>query len=93
MRTCIRETLNGDYSIARLQISDSERAGSGHCPINVHRARATLGNTATVFGSGEPDLFANNPQQWRLGLYVDLVDFTIDVERYHGFAFRMQPAE
>jgi len=55
----------------------------------MHRARAALRNTAAVFGSGEPDLFANNPQEWRLGLYVDLVDFTIDVERYHGVSFLM----
>jgi hypothetical protein len=55
----------------------------------MHRARAALRNTAAVFGSGEPDLFANNPQEWRLGLYVDLVDFTVDVQRYHSFAFLM----
>jgi hypothetical protein len=55
----------------------------------VHRTRPALRNTATVFGSGKPDLFANNPQQWRFGLYVDLVGFTIDAERYHGFAFLM----
>ena len=47
-------------------------------------AGAALRNTATVFRSGQSDLFADNPQQWRLGLYIDVVNFAINVERYHG---------
>jgi hypothetical protein len=47
-------------------------------------AGAALRNTATEFCPGQPDLFAQNPQQWCLGLHINLMDFAINVERYHG---------
>jgi hypothetical protein len=49
----------------------------------VNRTGAALGDAAAVFRSGQPDLLAYDPQQWRGGLDVHLMRFTVYVE-LHG---------
>jgi hypothetical protein len=50
----------------------------------VYCARTALGNTATEFGAGPAQLVAQYPQQGHLGLDVDLMAFTVDVQFQHA---------
>jgi hypothetical protein len=44
----------------------------------MHGAGATLGNAATVFGPGQAEGIAQDPQQGSPGLGIDLIRFAID---------------
>ena len=49
----------------------------------MHGAGAALGNAATVFGAGQPELLAYHPQQRRVWLRLKVSDFAIDVQFCH----------
>src|SRR3954447_22483225 len=48
------------------------------------RAGAALRDTAAVFGAGEADLLANDPQERSVGFRFYLTKGAIDVELCHG---------
>src|SRR4051812_27409398 len=78
-----REALDGADLVARLHGAERHRAGALHFAVDVHRACAALRDAAAVFGAGEADLFADDPQERcvRFGLYV--AHFAVDVELCH----------
>ena len=49
--------------------------------VDVHGAGAALRDAAAVFGAGQADLLPQHPQQWRIGIDVDIVDFPLMVRR------------
>ena len=55
-----------------------------HLAVDVHRAGAALRDAAAVFGAGEADLLADDPQQRRIGLHLHVTDLAIDVELCHA---------
>src|SRR5215211_411090 len=63
VRRASGQALDGDDLVARLHGAERERAGALHLAIDVHRARAALRDAAAVFGAGEADLFADDPQE------------------------------
>jgi hypothetical protein len=50
----------------------------------MHCARAALRNAATEFGTRHAQLVTQYPQQGHLGLDVDLMAFTVDVQFQHA---------
>ena len=51
-----------------LHVADADRAGALHLAVDVHGAGAALRDAAAVFGAGQADLLADDPQQRRVGL-------------------------
>ena len=66
-----------------LDVADPDRARALHLAVDVHRAGAALRDAAAVFGAGEPDLLADDPQQRRIGLDLHVTDLAVDVELCH----------
>jgi hypothetical protein len=58
----------------------------------MHRAGATLRNTASIFGAGQSKLFANDPKQGRVRLDVDFPDRAIDRKPNHATSRLESPA-
>jgi hypothetical protein len=46
----------------------------------MHRARAALRDAAAELGAGQADVVAQDPEQRRHGIGVDLVRLAVDVE-------------
>jgi hypothetical protein len=53
----------------------------------MHRASTALRNTATKFGSRQPQLFPNHPQQRHFGFYVNVVVSAVYVQTQHGIPY------
>ena len=48
------------------------------------RAGAALRDTAAVFGAGQADILPDRPEQWRVGIDVDVMIFAIDIKANHS---------
>jgi hypothetical protein len=51
----------------------------------VNGAGAALGHPAAIFGAGEADLFADDPQERGVRLHLHVANISIDVELCHEF--------
>src|SRR6185503_755540 len=78
------QALDGGDLLAR-DGGDRHHAGAHRDAVDVHRARAALGDSTAVLGAGEPGLFPDRPQQRRVGVDVDLERSAIDRQARHGF--------
>src|SRR5439155_3334454 len=83
MRARRRKSFDGDDFVAGLDRADGDRARAHHVAVDVHRARAALRDAAAVFRPGEADVFANYPQQRRIGPHLHVTDFAVDIELCH----------
>src|SRR5262249_39202827 len=63
-----RQALDGDDLVGRFHVADLDRARAHHRIVDVHRAGAALRYAAAVLRAGEPDLFADDPQEGRIAL-------------------------
>ena len=84
MRRVARQSLDGDDAVGRLHVADAHRAGAHDLAVDVNGAGAALRDAAAVFGAGEPDLFADDPQQRRIGRHLHVAILAIDVESCHS---------
>src|SRR6266436_2698988 len=53
--------------------TDRHRAGPRRDPVDVDRAGAALGDAAAIFGPGQAQRVAQNPQQRSVGIDIDLL--------------------
>ena len=84
MRGIGRKALDGDDLVARLHGGERERAGALHLAVDVHRAGAARCDAAAVFGAGQADLFADDPEKRRVRLGLHVTHFAVDVELCHA---------
>src|SRR5262245_53516510 len=78
VRAVARQALDGDDLVGRLDRADRQGAGAHHVAVQVHRAGAALRDAAAVFRSGEADLLAYDPQERRIGFYLDITRPAVD---------------
>src|SRR5258705_6482927 len=60
---------------------DRRRARAQRLSVDVDGAGAALRDATPVLGAGEAELLANDPQQWRIRITVELATRAVDVER------------
>src|SRR5439155_25639202 len=84
VRAVARQPFDRDDAVVGADARDRDRTRTPHVVIDVHRARPALRDAATVLGAGETDLLAQNPQQRRVGLDLDVVRPAVDVQLGHG---------
>src|SRR5262249_50126071 len=77
------QALDGDDLVGRLHIPDADRAGAHDLAVDMDGAGAALRNTATVLGTGETDLLADDPQKRGVRLHLHVTRLPIDVESCH----------
>ena len=53
--------------------------------VDVHRARAAQAHAAAEFGAGEPQVFADHPEQRGIRWRVSKVALTVDRQIRHGW--------
>ena len=63
---------------------DRHRAGPRGDAVEMHGAGAALRDAAAVFRAGHADPFANDPEQRRVGIDVNIARLAVDVEFDHG---------
>src|SRR5689334_2264964 len=80
----LREAFDGGDLLAGGRAHRKGARAHGRA-VDVHGAGAALRDAATVFGASESDLLANNPQQRRIRVNVDLVRLAVDGETDHAF--------
>src|SRR5215831_13981286 len=83
MRAGGGEPLDGDDPVGRFHVSDADGAGALHLVIDVNGAGAALGHPAAIFGAGEADLFADDPQERSVRLHLHVANTAVDVELCH----------
>src|SRR5262249_4983604 len=83
MRAGGGEPLDGDDPVGRFHVSDANGAGALHLVIDVNGGGAALGDPATIFGAGEADLFADDPQERGVRLHLHVANTSVDVELCH----------
>src|SRR6266851_1909846 len=84
MRRVWGEALDGDDAVGGLHVSDPDRAGALHLVIDVNRAGAALCDSTAIFGAGEADLLADDPQERGICLHLHVAHAAVDVELRHG---------
>jgi hypothetical protein len=78
-----RQALDGDDDVGFLDVAERDLAGARHLAVEMNRAGAALGDAAAIFGAGQADMFANDPQQGRVGLRRYFPHRSVDVEFCH----------
>src|SRR5580658_5951112 len=76
------EALDGDH-LRAIESTDRHRTGPHGGAVDMHRASAALGDTATEFCARQTDDVAQHPEQRCIGLYVDLPGCAVDINRNH----------
>src|SRR5580704_978500 len=76
------ERLDGGDLLA-ADGADGDLARARGDAIDVHSAGAALGDAATVFGAGQTDSIADDPEQWRVGFNVDAIRLSVDGKGNH----------
>src|SRR5215471_9704456 len=64
--------------------ADRKRARLRRHAIDMDCAGTALGDAATVLGSGHPDPFSDDPQQWSIRVDINFLWFSIDCEADHS---------
>ncbi len=82
-----RQALDGG-DLFPDRVLHRQDAGARRHPVDLHRAGAALGDAAAELGAGQPDLVAQDPEQRRVGLDVEVVAPSIDGEGDHAGASR-----
>src|SRR5262249_8424115 len=77
-----RQTFDGG-DLGAVEAADGHGAGSHRLPVDMYRAGAALGDAAAVFGSGEPDLLTQHPQQRSLVLDIEPMRGPVDLDGDH----------
>src|SRR4051794_33557754 len=83
MRADRRQPLDGDDLLVGAHRAQGQRAGAGRDAVDMHRAGAALGDAAAILRAGHAELLADHPQQRRVGLGLDGVRLSVDVELGH----------
>src|SRR3954454_24077524 len=83
MRAVRRQPLDGDDLLVRADRAQGQRAGARRDAVDMHRAGAALGDAAAVLGASHAELLANEPEQRRVGLGLDRMHLSVDVELGH----------
>src|ERR1700686_1158524 len=78
----LSERLDGGDLLA-ADGADGDLARARGDAVDVHGAGAALGDAATVFGAGQSDRVADDPEQWRVGFNVDVVRLSVDGKGNH----------
>jgi hypothetical protein len=76
------KALNSD-DLCAIKTADWHRAGPHGGSVDMHRASATLRDTAAEFRAGQTDHVAQHPEKRRIGLDVDLPGCSVDVDGDH----------
>ena len=92
MRAVRRKPFDRDDPVGGLHGADRNRAGTHDLAVEVHRARAALRDAAAVFGAGEADLLADDPQERSVGLHLHVTDPAVDVELGHRVSSKGCPS-
>jgi hypothetical protein len=77
-----REAFAG-RDLGAVERADRHRARAHRSAVEMHGARAALGDAAAEFGAGQADDVAQHPQEWRIRLDVDLVRSSVDLDGDH----------
>ncbi len=86
--------FDGD-DLRAIESADRHRTGAHGGAVDMHRASAALCDTASEFCTRQTDHVAQHPEKRRIGLYVDLPRYSVDVNRDHRGsppALRNRPA-
>src|SRR5260370_17046332 len=75
--------VEGDGPVGGFYVSNPDRTGALHVVIDMHGAGAALRDPAAVFGAGEADLLADDPQERGICLHLDVAHAAVDVELRH----------
>src|SRR5260221_795900 len=75
--------FDSDDAVGGLDRADGDGAGAPHLAVDVHGAGAALRDTAAVLRAGQTDLLADDPQERRPGLHLQVADLAVDVEFCH----------
>src|SRR6202035_3505246 len=78
----LRQRLDGG-DLLGADRSDRDLARPRGDAVDVHGAGAALGDAATIFGAGQPDRVADDPEQWRVGFNVDVIRLSVDGKGNH----------
>jgi hypothetical protein len=84
MRHIRRKPFDSDDLLLLGHRADRHAARACCDPIDMHGAGAALSDAATVFGAGQADLFADDPEQGRIGLDLHLTHRAVDRQSCHG---------
>src|ERR1700686_3094773 len=76
------ERLDGGDLLA-ADGADRDLARARGDAVDVHGAGAALRDAAAVFGAGQSDRIADDPEQWRVGFNVDVVRLSVDGKGNH----------
>ncbi len=82
-RAVLREPLDGGDVLVHHH-AHQHRAGAHRDAVDMDRAGPALRDPAAVLGAGQSDVLAQHPEQWGLGIDVELVLLAVDGERCHG---------
>jgi hypothetical protein len=83
MQRFIRESFHGDQRHV-LEFTRSSPTTKLRRAINEHLASAALLQTTTQFYAFEPERITQDMQQWHVGVDLEVVGFTIDVEPHQN---------
>jgi hypothetical protein len=75
---CIRSAEPFDCRHFGANIAGHHLTGAHRRAADVNRARAALRNPAAVLRPGDAKLVTQDPQQWHIGLDVDLVTLAVN---------------
>src|SRR5580700_9102567 len=78
----LRQRLDGG-DLLGADRSDWDLARARGDAVDVHGAGAALGDAAAVFGAGQSDRIADDPEQWRVGFNVDAIRLSVDGKGNH----------
>ncbi len=79
------ETLKRRHLLA-LKQKQRRHAGQDGVAVHDHRARTALAEPAAEFGGIELDIVAQNIEQRRIRVRIDLMVLTIDLQCHHGLS-------
>src|SRR3984893_128809 len=83
MRAGGGEALDGGDPIGSFHVFDPDGTRALHLVIDMHGAGAALRDPAAVFGAGEADLLADDPQERGICLHFHVAHAAVDVELRH----------
>src|SRR5262245_10728348 len=81
----LRQAFDGGDLLAG-RFAGRKRARPHRCAIEVDGAGAALCDAATVFGAGQPDVFADGPEERGVRFDVNVIGLSIDQKTDHEFA-------
>src|SRR6185369_1180288 len=72
-----------DNLVGGFHCPDRNRTRALHFAVDMHGAGPALRDTAAVFGAGQTDMFANDPQERRVVFDLHVAHFAVDVQFRH----------